>query len=83
MRLDRAGVDYIIEVAKDAGFGVTVISTHEDVWKAPEVTLTFIQKRDPAVTVDPAAGVTEDQAKQIAQVGMDAVGPNVFSTLDD
>lgn len=67
-RVDKAALDYLLECASQIGFGVEAVSTSESKGELPTVTITFLQK---IMTPPPAnfAGVTEEQAKEIAQTG--------------
>ncbi len=46
MKLDWQGVDYLIAMAKDAGFGILSLDTHQDMGGAPIIKMEFIQTRD-------------------------------------
>lgn len=79
MKLDRAGIDYIVAVAADAGFVLRKCETTEEYRYAPEVTLTFEQTREPKppekplfkdadvrglIAADQAAGLAREAARE-------------------
>lgn len=85
MKLDRAGLDYLIEVARGIGFRVASTKTEEDYMYGPEITIKLVQMREPKPPVeevpifeDVRAGVTEDQATEIASKAKDKL-----RTLDE
>lgn len=87
MKLDRAGIDYLIEVAKDMGFEVAGIESCEWEDAAPCVTLSLRQTRAVVGQKQPAdvrQGVTEEQAADIATKGKGSLFPDAkkFQTLD-
>jgi hypothetical protein len=53
MKLDRAGIDYIVAVAKDAGFILRRCETTEEYEYTPKVTLSFEQTREPKPPEEP------------------------------
>lgn len=45
IRLDREGLEYLLQVCADIGFGAISIETFEDLQNAPEVSIKFRQTR--------------------------------------
>lgn len=69
MKLDRAGIDYIVAVAADAGFKLRRCETTEEYEYHPKVTLLFEQTREPKPPEEPIfqKGITHDQAAELAK----------------
>lgn len=75
IKLDRAGLDYLIECAADIGFVATKWSTYEEDGQAPTINLTFRQ----TPMSKPADPETEQPAKEEPTL----IPPKKTETLDD
>lgn len=86
IRLDRPGLEYLIEVANDIGFSVIGLSSEEFESQRPEIHLSLRQMRDQVPTPEPnpvAPEPTEPEPIPPAAEPVMPKGQDVFTTLDD
>lgn len=97
IRIDKAALDYLLECASQIGFLAASMDTNEAMGDAPEVTIRFVQKigkTEQSYNLNPVpieslasafVGVTEDQAKEIADKGKTNlhVPADKMQTLDE